>query len=92
MGYLVIDERRGGGRLREYDTINCRHCQRLLDKPVGPGQARQIPRDFCANCGAAICAPCKYRMTTEGCRPFMAQIDAELRRQALRNALTGGGP
>ena len=50
-GYLLIDDRAGGGRLFESATVTCAHCQvTFLRNPL-----RARPRGYCRNCDAYIC-------------------------------------
>lgn len=72
-GYLLNDNRASGGALREYDVLCCPHCQAVINAQswkAGDGGA-----GWCMKCAAPICGPCANRMLTEGCKPFMAQID-----------------
>ena len=92
MGYMIVDDRKSGGGVRETDTFQCPHCQRHLAKPLRNGQVvtdtGQVYRPnsgaFCMKCGKPVCdrPPCNTR-----CVPFFAQLEKSLRRQAMLQAM-----
>ncbi len=70
MGYLVKWEEGGAKIVLEADTIACRHCQRVLLKHLWRDQG-----GWCFSCGYPVCYVCFGKMQTEGCKPFMKQIE-----------------
>jgi hypothetical protein len=53
-GYLLIDDRCSGGRLRETATATCSHCHvQVVLNPL-----RQRERGYCRKCDAYICDTC----------------------------------
>lgn len=85
MGYLMIDDRAAGGKLQEFDTVSCRHCQAVMK--VVRGQPEGY---YCTQCAGPICDVCGSRSRGE-CEPFMKKVEEKLRRQALFKAMGLGG-
>ena len=70
MGFLMIDHRGGcdptgmkDGRLEEFDTISCPHCQAVIKKKVmgpcrtvvdSPGECDFCRKPICHNCAALL--------------------------------------
>ena len=73
MGYLTVDHRGAGGKLEEYDTVSCKHCQTVI-KVV----RRQREGAWCMTCAGPVCFKCAE---TEECTPFMKKIERWQRRQ-----------
>lgn len=73
MGYLMIDNRLSGGKLEEYQTFTCAHCQR-----IGRIHRRQREGGWCWQCAAPICWEC---LALGECRPFLQKIELALARQ-----------
>jgi len=73
MAYVMNDNRASGGILDEHDAVTCCHCQAIVPirKYVKQG-------GWCYNCDATVCWPCYNRMQTEGCAPFMRQVEIAL--------------
>ncbi|MCS6946262.1 MAG: DUF530 domain-containing protein [Steroidobacteraceae bacterium] len=78
-GYLINDNRPGGGTLEEYDFHLCSHCQRLI--PL-----HKIEH-WCAKCDKAVCDSCASRLVTEGCLPFVKQVEDAMERNYRRSQL-----
>lgn len=55
MGYLLIDDRASGGKLREYDTLGCGHCQGVIDKKRWRLEGGIYK---CSGCKKALCHNC----------------------------------
>jgi hypothetical protein len=70
MGYLVKWEEGGAKIVLEADTIDCRHCQKVLLKHAWREQG-----GWCFKCGWPVCAPCFAKLQTDGCRPFRQQVE-----------------
>ena len=75
MGYLVNDSRGGGGTLKEYDTVACKHCQAVIKIEQGAKSGAWCNLCFGAVCDTKACAT--------RCEPFFKKIDEKLRRLAL---------
>jgi len=69
-GYICIDERASGGKLREADIYVCTHCQAVIFVSQW-----KLDGGFCGLCSKPICGPCADRMQTKGCEPFIKQIE-----------------
>lgn len=80
MGYMIVDDRKSGGKVVETDTIQCPHCQRHLPK-FRPGQASGA---FCMKCGKPVC---DRRPCNTGCLPFLKKIEQAMARQAMFQAI-----
>jgi uncharacterized paraquat-inducible protein A len=79
-GYLMIDHRGAGGRLEEYDTEQCPHCERIF-RVVKTTVHREA---FCAPCGKRVCP----RPACGDHRPhFMARLVGAMERAARREQL-----
>ena len=50
-GYLMVDNRASGGKLEEYATMTCGHCNTIV---VLRGD-RKRPRGYCKKCHAYVC-------------------------------------
>ncbi len=50
-GYLMRDERAGGGTLLELKTVTCRHCNKVV--VLNPERTR--PREYCRKCDGYVC-------------------------------------
>lgn len=85
MGVLIIDHRSTvdptgtkDGRLEEWATSSCPHCQKVL-RIVYHGHTRKVPETphNCDSCRKPICETCAEIMSiTRVCPgPFKAQID-----------------
>lgn len=74
-GVMIVT---GPDGTREYDTITCVHCQRI----VVPAREEH---GFCRLCMDHICAPC----VGQPCVPFMKALDAYERKLAFRSVLEG---
>lgn len=89
MGFLVIDHRDGfepdgsKGRLQEYDTVSCKHCQALIRIVLkGVTKAYETPYR-CDRCNGPICRYCGE--ARKGiCTPFPALVERAIR---IRKAL-----
>ena len=59
--YLLIDNRASGGELKEYATLTCAHCQKIV--VMNPDRKRE--RGYCQNCHAYVCdnAGCRVNCT-----------------------------
>jgi hypothetical protein len=76
-GYAVVVD--PGGKTREFDTLKCWHCQRILF--VKPKQDPATMGGFCRNCMQHICGPCADKGV---CAPFMKQIEESEERDRRR--------
>jgi hypothetical protein len=90
-GYLVIA---GPGAVQEFDTVQCRHCQRIVQvKPgtwgqtylVPDGQAyREEPGAYCSSCSGPLCLPCER---AGGCEHGSRHWERQMERYEARHAL-----
>lgn len=91
-GYAIIVD--PDAPVREFDTITCAHCQRIVFLKPGPGQRGFDPGDpacpspdhdpggFCRMCMQPVCGPCA---DTGVCSPFEKKLqEMERRGQLLR--------
>jgi hypothetical protein len=95
MGYLVLDHsacdpaiQREYGRLKEWDTVHCQHCETVVKIIKQHGQP--VSRGLCYSCGD-LCPNCaKEMVTTQGCVKgslhFRRRMEAAIQRQALFDA------
>src|SRR5690349_11557141 len=67
-GYLMKDERAAGGKLQEFATETCCHCNRIVI--LNP--LRQRERGYCRKCDAYICDNGGCRVN---CIPMQRVID-----------------
>lgn len=76
MGYLIVDNRESGGKLEEYDTTWCRHCQGIvkLIKVAGMWHVQK-----CMKCNGPICLSCAEK---QECTPFFARVEEWMRKRA----------
>ncbi len=74
-GYAVIVE--PGVPTREWDTITCAHCQRIVRVKADPG-------GFCRQCMKPTCGPCADKGT---CTPFEKRLVAYEKRMRFRASL-----
>jgi hypothetical protein len=69
-GYLVITD--PDGPLVEADTVQCRHCQRIVEVKPGTmaqvyvvfdvdGRAHDVAGAFCGSCFGPICLGCEWQ-------------------------------
>lgn len=84
-GYVLNDNRASGGIKKEYDILTCTHCQRVIN--ATNWKAGNGTNGWCRCCNAPICGPCATKMLSEGCVPYIQQIerslDATYRKQQL---------
>lgn len=66
---------------REWDTLTCCHCQRIIFIEVG----KDIPGGFCDKCNKNTCEACHQIGT---CRPFEKWLE-EVERKATRESRLG---
>jgi hypothetical protein len=92
-GYALVVE--PGVPTREWDTVTCSHCQRvvftkpgsastvyLLPKAGQPGQFREEPGAFCRVCMKPVCLACDRH---GGCTPWERRMERmEARDRFLR--------
>lgn len=81
MGYLMIDNRVAGGKLQEYDTCSCVHCQAVIK--IVRGQKRIIG---CWRCAGPVCEACARRGR---CEPFFRKVEQQLSRQRFLRQIEG---
>lgn len=67
-GYFVNNK--DASRKQEDDVLTCTHCQCIILL-----RAWRDDGGFCSRCMAPICAKCADRMLTNGCEPFVAQVE-----------------
>ena len=89
-GYLLIDHRAGegvgealaGGKVSEWPTYTCSHCQRIV--VINPDRKRD--RGYCPKCDHLVCDHCEGARVQSGgaCRPFEQIAD-----EALERAIKG---
>lgn len=72
-GYLLNDNRASGGKKEEDDVWTCAHCQKLV-----LGMKWKLEGGWCHRCMAPVCAGCSDKMLTEGCKPFLKEIEKSL--------------
>jgi len=79
MGYLINDSRGGGGSLKEWDTVACKHCQAVIKVERGARSGA-----WCQLCFGPVCntAKCATR-----CEPFFKKIEEKQKRLALFKSL-----
>lgn len=53
-GTLIVDERASGGKLMEFPTLTCQHCNMI----VVLNNLRTRPRGHCTRCSRYICDDC----------------------------------
>ena len=99
MGYIILDHsasdpivQRKFGRVKEYDTVLCKHCEAIIYQPLlssGPGLIikEQEEGAICQSCGD-ICMTCAEHMFNvgyceKGSLDFRRKIDAAFSRIAL---------
>jgi hypothetical protein len=68
---------------REGGIQSCTHCQAVVELKGA--------EDWCPKCDAVICPSCAFKMPTQGCTPFIKQVEQALevayRRSQLRKIL-----
>lgn len=79
MGYLINDSRGGGGSLKEWDTVACKHCQAVIKVERGARSGAWCQLCFGPVCDTKICAT--------RCEPFFKKIEEKLRRLALLRSI-----
>ena len=93
-GYATFLDPTAATPAREYDTVTCGHCQRVIFlKPGTGGSVYLLPRPtpdqpypetmgaFCGSCQTPVCLPCH----ADGrCTPFERQLEAMEARGRLR--------
>lgn len=62
--------------IKEWDTITCKHCQRVVF-------VRKDPGGFCRCCMAPVCGPCA---DNGSCAPFEKRLE-EFERAAIRGRI-----
>lgn len=82
MGHLLIDDRASGGKLREYDTVSCKHCQAVIKIEIRP--KTKMCQPWCDHCFGHVC---NAKACASLCVPFFRKIDEKLRRQAYFRAI-----
>lgn len=81
-GYLVNDNTASGHGKQEADVVLCPHCQKVIE--LSKWRAADGGNGWCMKCASPICGPCANRLLTEGCKPFMAEIEKMLQRDYAR--------
>lgn len=79
MGYLTIDHRAAGGKLAEFDTVNCKHCQAIIR--VRTGQQRGA---WCRSCQGPVCPT---QACASACTPFLRKVEEAQARQRLWDSI-----
>ena len=64
-GYMVIVDPGAAQVTREWDTITCHYCNRIVRVKADPG-------GFCRLCMRAVCGPCADQGS---CTPFEKRLD-----------------
>jgi len=64
---------------REWDTITCYHCNKIV-------RVKKDPGGFCRICMKALCGPCA---DLGKCTPFEAKLEAYEKRMRFRTSLGG---
>jgi len=82
MGHLLIDDRASGGKLREYDTVSCKHCQAVIKMDLNP--KTKVSQPWCDLCFGHVC---NTKACASRCTPFFKKVEEQLRRQALFNSM-----
>lgn len=74
------------GRVQEFDTFTCNHCQRIVH--VKPKCDPADLGGYCKICERLICAPCQQSMMKgNGCVPWEKQMEKiEARDRFLKSA------
>ena len=67
-GYAVFTDKETGKKT-EYDTVTCRHCQRMFH--VGPKQRPEDVGGLCFVCMGLICKEC----VGKGCDEIQRKLD-----------------
>ena len=80
-GYLLNDNTNSGGVKYEADVFGCPHCQAVLQGPKSHDY-------WCPKCFSPICYTCAGKMETEGCTPFMKQIEKIMETDHQRKQLS----
>jgi hypothetical protein len=79
MGHLICwDEGGGSKHTREYDTVSCSHCQKVMEK-----KRWKAVGHWCFVCGKPACGednPACHIKSLKGCVPFMKKVEQELAR------------
>lgn len=79
-GYLLLDNRANGGRVSEFATYTCSHCQAIVVK--NPERKRE--RYHCRGCDHLLCDNCAAaRAAGANCRTFK-QLADEVQEAASR--------
>jgi hypothetical protein len=96
-GYLIITG--PDAPAQEYDTVQCRHCQRIVQvKPGTWGQTYLLPLDsggyreeagaYCSSCSGPLCLPCERAGGCEqGSRHWERQMERYEAKARLLRAL-----
>lgn len=75
-GYFYNDDRPSGGIKREDDVKTCPHCQAvILMREWQKVSHGTMNGGFCQQCNAPICPHCTSKFATEGCIPFIEQLE-----------------
>jgi hypothetical protein len=93
MGYLLIDHRSTvdptgtrDGRLEEYDTIACPHCQAVIKTVVtGPCRTRADSPGECDYCRRPVCRGCAERLRASGTCPGEMREKVDRAWQGMRS-------
>lgn len=74
-GYLLLDNRAAGGRVAEFATYTCSHCQAVVVK--NPERKRE--RYHCRGCDHLLCDNCAAaRGAGANCKTLKQKIDEYL--------------
>lgn len=71
------------GRIIEYDTITCCHCNRI--ELIQPGSGTK--RGWCFMCARPECGRPECSSATQGCVPFERKLERYERRMQLRERM-----
>lgn len=77
MGYMMIDNRAGGGDLVEFDTVSCKHCRRAI-RVVRRARTGLL----CMRCAGPVCETCG----PGPCTPFVKKLEAAIQEHHGREA------
>lgn len=85
-GYLLNDNRAAHQGVEEADIILCPHCQKVIKLSQWKAADGSGANGWCSKCQAPCCGngPCAADFAANGCRPFMARIDAVIKAEYSR--------
>lgn len=97
-GYILILGE--DGTVTERDSVQCRHCQRIVEvKPGTLGQVYLVPEGdhyreeagaYCGSCSGPLCLACEKRGGCErGSQHWERQMERYEARQRFLQAVTG---